>query len=689
MIDIDKQENLNAVLLDVLDGDVDLMELFQIYDKLDLDKIQSALNLILDNPNLNTEEKIELLNNSWRVNYKRKPPSMQEFLTPKYLGEGTAESLYPRVVRTLSEFSDSTQPYRNAVLYPYISWGKSYWSVLWNMFTTTNLALMYDAKKYLGLAPATTLCQMFCSFNLSKSAEVLLAPLMNILESSEFFEQVRTKKDIIRKQKEFEHDKNVDKLYWTTSSIKGTSSLQFSNGIQYKLASTPAKLLGLSIVTATFSELAFFTDYGKSPEYIMRFYNDAKSRIYSRLKGNYFGRVILDSSPNNLESVVDQYCCFEAKKDEKNYIIAGSHWEWCPEDYDDINDRFPVYRGGQGKPPTILNSTEGYDESDIIHVPRQLYQLFHDDLRKALKDLAGIPQGNLDKLFYDYDKIDECFVGNMKSIDFCLKADARMSPHELIWNQIKDTLFVKSGFGYKFYYKPDIPRVFHIDQSVSGDMSAIAFVHVERKNTGKLLDLEHDVMYIVDFVIPIHPFGGRINLDAIKEFILDVYTKGGMPLLMGSYDTYQSESALQFLERAELKLEHISVDETTDPYLFLAQQIEQGNLKLGRNIFVKNNLKSLRVTQRPRTKSLKIDHTMGDSPTIGSTNWDWETSLLGINAKDCSDAICGAVENARRTLATDGHNLLQVWDEKRIILSSDDIKINTDNLIKKLGFSYN
>jgi len=666
------------------------MDIYTSYLKeVDFDKIKTALNYILSLEDTSTTEKMDLLNNSWRILYKQKPPTAEEFLSPRYLGQGTSDSIFPRVKKAFLEFADPTKPYRNAVLAPFISYGKSYLCVLWNLYTTTHLALMHDAKKYFGLAPATVLSQMLCSANLIKSAEILLNPFMNILEASEFFEQVRTKKDIIRKQKEFEKDTTIDKLYWTTSSIKGTSSLQFSNGIGYKLAATPSRLLGLTIVCITYSELAFFREIGRSDDYILRFFNDGKGRVWSRMKGNYFGRVLLDSSPNDLDSPIDQYCQFEAERDPLNYVVRGSHWEHVPEDFKNINDRFPVFRGGSGRPPAILESTEGYDPSEIVMVPKELYQMFHDDLRKSPKDIGGIPQGNQDKIFYDYDKIEQCFIPKMKSIEFAIKADARQSPHELIWNQIRDTLFVKSGFGYKFYYKPSIPRVFHIDQSVTTDLTSIAFIHVERKKTDKPIDLEHDVIYVVDFVLPIHPFGGRINLDAIREFVLDIFTKGQMPIIKGGYDTYESEASLQFLERAEIEMEYISVDKTMDPYLFLAQQVEQGNLKMGRNIFVKNNLKSLRVTQRPRTKSLKIDHTMGETPSIGNSDINWNTSLLGINAKDCSDSIAGALDLARRYLATDGHNLLQIWDENKIVLTSDDVRENTMDFIKNLGLVLN
>jgi hypothetical protein len=84
MIDITKPENLDAVLLDILDGDTELVDFFQMYDTVELEKIQQALDFIVNNDKLDDTEKIELINNSWRVKYRSKPPTPEEFLSAKY-----------------------------------------------------------------------------------------------------------------------------------------------------------------------------------------------------------------------------------------------------------------------------------------------------------------------------------------------------------------------------------------------------------------------------------------------------------------------------------------------------------------------------------------------------------------------------------------------------------------------------
>jgi hypothetical protein len=682
-----ENSNLIYAMVDLLSGDSSAYS--STIKDFDLDKIKIAVDYILNNPKLTDSQKTDLLLNNWRVHYKQKPPTPEEFLTHKYIGR-MADDIYPRIKTAFIDFFDDTKPHRDAIFFPHIGWGKSTLSVLCNLYTTTHLSLMRDPKKFFGLATSTVLANVLCSFSLKKSAELLLEPFMNILDGSEFFAKVRTREDMIKIEEEYSHqDEGMDRVFWTTASLQGTSAMTFMNGINYKLVSNKNNLLGLSIVNGTMTELGFFRDAGKSDAYIMEFFNNLKMRIYSRMKktpfGRYWGRSILDSSPNDIDSPIDKYIIFDAPKDPRNYIIKGSVWDWAPEEYN-MEDTFSVYKGGNGKPPTILNNSLGYNPDDIIQVPRELYTFFQDDLRKALKDLAGLPSGSLDKLFYDHAKIEKAFIPALKNINLCIRADATMPPKGLIWNQVKDTLFVKNVSGkYIFYYKPQLPRVIHIDQSISNDMSGIAVVHVERRKEEFSDDLSKDIVYVVDFVIPIHPFGGRINLESIKDFIVDLAAQGNLPIVGVSFDTYQSEANIQALARMGFNTDTISVDKSLDPYMYLSQLIEQGNLKIGRSIYFKNNLKSLRIVPRD-SGSFKVDHTLGETPTpMNSYDENWGSSLLGINAKDVSDAVAGAVYNAKKILAVSPMGLRELWDETKIFSSPEAASESLKDTLKILG----
>ena len=658
------------MLIDLIAGDDDVLARTD-YRALTLDVIMKALQFLLDNPMLDEKQKAFLIANSWRINFRDKPPSPEEFITEKYLGRAALQT-YDRVKTVFKEFMDPSKPYRNLVLYPCIGWGKSYLSTLINIYTGVHLSLMRNPYKYFGLNPASILSQLLISYSLKKSSELLLEPMLAILEASPFFEKVHTREGMIKRDQEFERQSKIDKIFWTTAVP--TSAIQFSNGANFKLVSNVQNLLGLTVVTGTMTELSFFRDAGKSDEYIMRLFNDLKSRIESRMKRNYYGRSILDSSPNTLDSPIDEYIVNQANKDPTNYIVKGSSWEWKLDDYD-MSKTFKVFIGGKGQPPRIIEpdeDTSPLNPTKVLEVPMELKQFFIDDIYKALKDRAGIPSGSADALIYDYSKIERIFNPNLRNIYTHITANSDESPTQLIWNQVVSTFFRKKAGKLEFWYKPYLPRCISVDQSVAHDVSCIACSHVER-----IRDTD-DQMYVVDFTIPIAPQGGRINLEAIKLFIQDLRDQGNMIISHVSFDQFQSESSMQYLSSHGFEVERLSVDLTTDPYFFLLSLIDTGRIAIGRNLHVKNNLKSLKLVKpNSKTGRLKVDHE-DSQPTILSGSLNWDKSLIGFYAKDATDAIAGSIELLRRyhPIAFD------IWEPEKLDSSQNLVKEQQEALAK-------
>lgn len=521
----------------------------------------------------------------------------------------------------------------------YVVTHNSYLGGLITLYIGTHLSMMREPYKFFGRNPASVFTQLLVSYSLKKSSELLLEPLIAMMENSPFFEKVHTREGMIKKDRDFSRTNNVDKIYWTTAVP--TSAIQMSNGANIKLASNPTSLLGLTVVSGVLSELAFFRDAGKSDDFIMRVFNDLKSRINNRMQGNYFGRTVLDSSPNTLDSPIDDYIVNHAKNDPTNFIVKGSEWEWAPEDFD-MTKTFKVYTGGKGQPPKILDEDESEDQyspEKLIDVPMELKQSFKNDLYKSLKDRAGIPAGSADMLIYDHQKIEDIFNPKLKNIYTHIKASENQNSYRLIWDQIAHKFFRERAGKLEFWYKPWLPRCISVDQSIVGDVTCIGMVHAERIRESE------EQMFVVDFTIPIAPAGERINLDAIKFFIEDLRDVGNMYIPHVSFDQFQSELSLQYLRSKGFDAEKLSVDRTTDPYFFLLGLVNRGNIVAGRNLHIKNNLKSLKLVteHRGKAKKAKVDH--DDSrPVVTSGTEEWSKSLIGAFAKDATDSIAGAIE---------------------------------------------
>lgn len=644
--------NSKDILKDILSGDTNALRRL---DSMNLDTaaIKTAVEFLKNNQNITDKEKAELLTSSWRINYREKPPSPEEFLTEKYLGP-VAKTLYPRVKKVFLEFMNPGVPYRRCILYPFIGFGKSFCSTLITLYIATHLCLMRDPWKFFGLSPASILCQFLCSYSLKKSSELLLEPFNAMLEASPFFERVHSREKMVKANEEYNHMEHIDKIYYTTASP--TSELAFAGGSNIKLVSNPQGLLGASVVSAVLSEISFYVDAGKSYDYVMRMWNDCIGRVNSRMKGNYFGRVILDSSPNDLNNPIDRYVCYDAPRDPSAYIVKGAMWEWNPEEYD-FSETFKIYLGGQGNPPRILEEGDALLESEnnpkIIEIPMwrkndsvPMIRYFKDDLVKSIKDMAGVPSGSANSLIYDYDKIEAIFNNGLRNMYEDIHVPAEMNPDGLIWNQIKDTFFKYRAGEYEFYYKPRIPRCVAVDQSYATDMMGISMGHVERYlDTGELI-------YVVDFTIAISPQkDSKSNLEAIRSFIRDLKYKGHLNIAAIGFDSFESQTTIQNLEREGFNVKKVSTDKSMDPYLNMLALINSGRIAVGRNIFLKNNLKSLNVvggsTGKGRTKKLKIDH--DDSREVIKVSGDhkWETSPLGMYSKDISDSMVDMIELCR------------------------------------------
>ena len=381
-----------------------------------------------------------------------------------------------------------------------------------------------------------------------------------------------------------------------------------------------------------------------SPEYILRLYNDGVSRVESRMHGNYYGRTILDSSPNSLTNPIDDWVVNEARKNSLNMVIEGSVWKWDPETYSkefENNNTFKVYTGGKGQPPRLLEpddpllKSKSVDPTKIIDVPNTMKQFFIDDLPKALKDRAGIPSGASDNIITDYSIIESMFDNHLRNIYTSITAPANLSPQHLIWDKIVGTFFKKKANDYEYYYLPKIPRVISVDQSYATDITSISMAHIERLgDTG-------DNMYVVDFTIAIVPTTEGVNLEAIRCFIEDLKYTGHININCISFDQFQSETTIQNLKRSGFDVEKLSVDSSTGPYLDMLSLMNRGQIKVGKNIFLKNNLKCLHMTSTKSGKA-KIDHDASRAQVISGDD-SWDKSFIGYFGKDVSDSVAASI----------------------------------------------
>ena len=216
-------------------------------------------------------------------------------------------------------------------------------------------------------------------------------------------------------------------------------------------------------------------------------------------------------------------------------------------------------------------------------------------------------------------------------------------------------------------------------------MAGITMVHLECDKIGRK-------MYVVDFSLPIMcKKEDKINLDSFKYLVQCMKIYGNTNIKKVTYDNFQSAPSIQFIERLGIECERLSLDNTPDYYLSFASWVMQGRVKMGRNLIMKNNLKSLVTTngghngKESKSGKLIIDHVQGDF--FDMENSDWKTSKAGYFGKDLADSLCGACANADESKDNYALFLYDDSDEKEDCSQKNEKKLQ-DELYEKFGLKF-
>ena len=604
------------------------------------EEVQQAIELITNNSEITETQKTDLINNLWKINYIVKPPTMEEFLTPQYIG-AVADKLFPHVRRVLTDFMNPSLDNKKRVLAlsTHIGYGKSSVSTILILYIMVHLSYMKSPKKFFNLNEMGSLVAVLLSFTLKKASQTLLQPFIQLLKASPIFHQTRTEDGLVGKQKAIP----INHIAYTTAGRMG--AVQLAKDIHITVISDRASLLGMNVFAGVASEISFWIEKGISVEEIWSTFTDLRDRINNRFNHAYLTATILDSSPIDIDlSPIDKwlYTPGEADSDPEVMFINAKLWDSFPEKFPiwlKTGETFSVYRGSGAKPPKIIyddKELQDFSDDEIFHVPIDLKLQFEQNLKKNIADGCAYPAGGLMKLFEAYHYIDEIFSPILKNVYTPIEIPEERDPTRLIWDQIKDKFFIHLGNNhYEFYRSPMEKRSIHIDLSETGDISGIGMSHKE-------LNIKGEIIIIHDFLIPLHKGQTRINIDAVIEFILDLKRLGKIKLFKVTADQYQSATLLQRLRRENIDAEKLSVDKETGPYMVYSSWVKSGKIKAGNSIHLKNNLKSL-VEVRREKGSIKIDHIQG-SP-IYTDSGSWITSQIGYRAKDISDVACGSAYN--------------------------------------------
>ncbi len=256
----------------------------------------------------------------------------------------------------------------------------------------------------------------------------------------------------------------------------------------------------------------------------------------------------------------------------------------------------------------------------FIEVPIDFKSDFEVNLIKALQDIASVPVAPLGRLFTSN-------IYYQKAID--------NTDSVLIQDEITITTDVNDERTIQTYFKPDytpkhpeLPRFLHFDQSITGDEAGVACCYVEaRPNANGGIDKKVTVEWVVRIVPPKKP--NQIDLKKLRSICY--YLRDTLNLQIGkvTFDSYASEEAIQDLQIHNFNVARQSVDKDDKAYQDLVQLYYTESVKHPEHKRYHEELFNL-IWYRAKHR---VDH-----PALFSSG---ETGDKG-----CTDAVCGAVQNA-------------------------------------------
>lgn len=554
--------------------------------------------------------------------YEEIPVTIEEFLhNPTYLGNGLIDeegrfTIFPYWENLLKElYPDPLQPakYNTLALTGAIGLGKSTIAVIIGCYELYRMMCLKNPYTHYGLMPTDLITFAVLNITMDAAKGVAWSKLQSLIQSSKWFMSKGTvsKSDI----PEWKPPKGLELIYGSQSR----------------------HIIGRAVYWAFADEVSFQPnqDVEKQKEKARNLINTASARMQSRfMKGDRNPTILcLASSKRTEQSFMETFIEGKKKNESKTTKVVDEP-QWVIRTDKDSIRKFTVavgnkYLDSEILPIDISEEDKNYYRNrgySLLEVPIGYYENFLDDIDIALTDIAGISTSNVTRYI----------AGNRLSL---------IKKSELQNIFTKDIIEVGNGIEDTTQYYDfidlnrlnrkllDRPLFIHLDMSISGDKTGIAGVwikgkkpHVEGSSESK------ELYYTLAFSVAVKaPKGHQISFEKNRQFIRWLRNQG-FAIKGVSADSFQSADLLQQLAAENFKTEIISVDKLDTashiciPYQTFKSAIYEQRLEMYDSILLTEEIIGLE-----RDNNGKVDH--GPS---------------GINSKDVSDAVCGALFNASK-----------------------------------------
>ena len=551
--------------------------------------------------------------------YEEIPVDIDTFLDdPKYLGKGLTDeegrkTVFPYWRELLKKvFPDPLLPtqYNTLALTGAIGLGKSFEAVLCCLYELYRMLCLKDPYLHYGLQPIDKITFALMNITLDAAHGVAWDKLQQLVQSSEWFLQHGTVSKSLNPQ-------------WSPSKK-----------IELICGSQNRHIIGRALFFCFTDEISFQPnqDINKQKEKAKSLVNAASARMQSRfMKGEKNPTLlVLASSKRTEQSFMETFIEGKKKRESKTTLVVDEP-QWVIRTDKDSPKKFKVAVGSKFLSSEVLPLDISEEDCNkvrnrgyqIIEVPMGYYENFIEDIDIALTDIAGISTSNSNRYISGprIAAVETSTYQNAFTKEIIEVGNAKEDTAQ--YSDFFDITRIPESVRYK-------PLYVHMDMSVSGDKTGIGGVFIKGKMPPKEnQSSSKDLFFTLGFNVSVKaPRGYQVSFEKNRQFIRWLKSQG-FNVKGVSCDTYQSYDLLQALSAEGFNTSIISVDRVTDnickPYQYLRSTMYEERMEC----YVSTLLKEEWVGLERDNNTGRIDH----SPS-------------GINSKDSSDAICGAMWNA-------------------------------------------
>lgn len=505
----------------------------------------------------------------WTLFYKRKPPSVEEYLSPAYLPD-TMQILYPQWKSTITKLFQPDKAYYEWILGGSIGAGKTTAAIVGHMFNLIRVGLLLNPHATLGAAPNKGLILSLFTVTLPKARKALVEPFKALMvECSDIFEEVSDRKEW---KAGFPSFANSTKIPF----YDDTNELVMPNRISVMLGSQTSHALSFDMFGAFLDE-AEFRDQGGDIDKSFEVYTNLKERVDSRFLDSRFKFVTLVSSARYSTGIIAQYT--NSISADSPHSIYSAHPIWEIKQFASYaQGHFWVMRGTSSHPSRILEPWEAEQHEAgtfvvpegcaMLRVPLSYKDKFDFRIEEAIRNLAGMQTIGEDHPFTETQHIED------KNLVPEFKLVAQLGAGIPLASMLPKDLFVMTPDGKRFKRYGSVARYVHLDLATA-NVAGITVMHKE---------LHKDrTMYVTDFTCEvISPT--RIDLNAIGDLVIQLKTDYGVYFRVVSADQFQSDALRQRFETLNIadEVRLRSVDRDVGPYVEASRVVTTSQVKVGR-----------------------------------------------------------------------------------------------------------